>query len=199
MIWSSWWWKCFLACSQLLSSVCPGVAESSLIQTQRCHLVCLFSDGNLSVVLHIRVWVFCTDRICFVLALHIFPALRAVFCFWPRYVVIWSGLATLIAPMGTICTTSIQQTSNMMTNMFFDLFALFILFKISQKYCLESQSPGINGSVRSDLWLSDQVIESYIAAGQYVPWELRYTFSKDIVVKLYVEIEWHIGQYMHGN
>ena len=141
--------------------------------------------GNLSVVLHIvRVWVFCIDRICFVLAFHIFPALRAVFCFWPRYVVIWSGLATLIAPMGTICTTSVYNRPQIWWQICFYLFALFILFKISQKYCLESQSPGINGSVRSDLWLSDQVIESYIAAGQYVPWELRYTFSKDIVVKL---------------
>ena len=46
-----WWWKCFLACSQLLSSVCPGVAESSLIQTQRCHLVCLFSDGSMETFL----------------------------------------------------------------------------------------------------------------------------------------------------
>ena len=125
MIWWSWWWKCFLACSQLLSSVCRCWVLTHTNTTMSSWVSFLsWIHGNLSVVLHIRV--------CFVLAFHIFPALRAVFCFWPRYVVIWSGLATLIAPMGTICTTSIQQTSNMMTNMFLFVCTLYSFKNFSE-------------------------------------------------------------------
>ena len=106
--------------------------------------------------------IFRTKSDCRQIALVYVPGLKlfsnvVVFCFWPRYVVIWSRtLAAYIGPRGVICTnnTAFKYAKELDISPFF--VCCILKFSVSRIYILlPSKSHNINGSVRSDHWLSE--------------------------------------------
>ena len=79
-----------------------------------------------------------------------------------------------------LCSPSIvtsKRRSTLDSKSRIELFVESLVVQISQIHWLESQSRCINGSMRSDSDCLGQVIESYIAVGQYV-WELTFDLWK---------------------